>query len=133
MLRFVSAALRYAILCNGEVIGHSDLEDREPELGVAGGRFEPTDAYPPFAHVFRLFAEAHADGENEPVPAKLQAYEEARAGLVLEVRDAGGRVLQGAGVSITDVAGEAQLGVDVFFATPRGFAQLQGAAPGAVG
>jgi hypothetical protein len=121
----VSATLRYAILCNGEIIGHSELEDREPDLGLASGRFEPTDAYPPVAHVFRLFAEAQADGENESVPAKLAAYEEARAGLVLEVREAGGRVLAGAGVSITDVAGEAVLGVDVFFATPRGFAQVE--------
>jgi hypothetical protein len=105
----VPATLRYTILCNGEVIGSSDLEDREPDLGVAAGRFEPTDAYARVAPVFRLFAEAH---------------EEARARLVLEVREADGPALQGAGVAIIDVPGEAEVGVEVYFATPRGFAQL---------
>ena len=120
----MSATLRYAILCNGEVIGHSDLEDREPDVGLASGRFEPTDAYPPVAHVFRLFAEAQADGENESVPAKLQAYEDARAHLVLDAREVGGRVPQGGGGAINDAAVGSQRGGELICATAPGTPQL---------
>jgi hypothetical protein len=120
---------RYRILCNGEVIGSSDLEHRDESLGEAAGDFEPTAAYEKVRPVFRLFIEARADGESEPDPKKLAAYDAARDKLLLQVQDADGRVLAGAGVAVLDYSeGKADGGppyeVEVYFATPRQYAQL---------
>ena len=128
--------MRYQILCDGEVIGSSNLEWRDDSLGEASGRFEPTAAYERVRPVFRLFIEARADGESEPDARKLAAYEAERAKLVLSVQDERGQSLHTAGVAILDysagVAAGAGAGeddpppyeVEVYFATPRHFAQL---------
>jgi hypothetical protein len=121
--------LRYQIVCNGEVIGSSNLEWRDESLGEASGPFEPTAAYERVRPVFRLFIEARADGESEPNAAKLAAYEREREKLVLSVQDEHGQNLHGAGVAILDYSATAEAGdepyeVEVYFATPRHFAQL---------
>jgi len=137
----VPALLRYQILCDGEIIGSSNLEERDPSLGVAGGRFVPTGAYERVRPVFRLFIAARADGESDPDPAKLDAYEAARAKLVLTVRDETGKSLQTSGIAVLDFSAELPAGaaaeaaaeaaepedayeVEVYFTSPRQFAQL---------
>jgi len=119
----VSSTLRYRVLCNGEPIGSSDLEDRDESNGVAVGLFVPTPAYERVRPVFRLFIEAHADGESEPDVAKLSAYEAARADLELVVTDASGDPLPAAGVVVLDFSTACE--VEVYFATPQKFAQLR--------
>jgi hypothetical protein len=122
------AAGVYKIFCDGELIGKSGLEERDESLGVAAGRFEPTAAYEKVRPIFKLFIAAKADGESEPDPAKLEAYETARAGLVLTVQDEAGKSLQTAGMTVLDYSeegpGEDAYEVEVYFSTPRQFAQL---------
>ncbi len=122
----MTASLRYQILCDGDVIGTSDFEERDESLGVAGGRFEPTAAYERVRHIFRLFLEAGANGVAEPDPAKLRAYEDVRATVVLAVHSATGKRLDGAGVVILDYSNEpdGSYEAEIYFATPRFFAQL---------
>lgn len=134
-LRRVTTALRYRILCDGEIIGGSDLDERDASLGVAGGRFVPTAAYERVRPVFQLFIAARADGESEADVAKLDAYEAARARLTLTLQDASGKDIPTSGIAVLDFA--AELGpnpsaaaredaveVEVYFNTPRQFAQL---------
>jgi len=120
--------LRYRILCDGELIGSSELEEREEDMGVAVGRFVPTPAYERVRPVFLLFMDAHADGESEPDTAKLKAYEAARARLALSVTDAAGTAIAASGVAVLDFSrerrGEGAVEVEVYFATPQKFAQL---------
>ena len=131
----MTATLRYRILCDGEIIGSSDLEERDASLGVAGGRFVPTAAYERVRPVFQLFIAARADGESEADAAKLDAYETARARLVLTLEDASGKALATSGIVVLDFAAELPAGasaaqqedaveVEVYFTTPRLFAQL---------
>jgi hypothetical protein len=132
----VTATLRYRILCDGEIIGSSDLDERDASLGVAGGRFVPTAAYERVRPVFQLFIAARADGESEADAAKLDAYETARARLVLTLEDASGKSLVTSGIAVLDFAAELPAGasaaaqadaieIEVYFTTPRQFAQLE--------
>jgi hypothetical protein len=128
----VSETLRYKIICDGAVIGSSNLEERDPALGVAGGRFEPTADYERVRPVFRLFIAARADGESEPDHAKLEAYEAARAKLVMTIQDETGKSLQTSGIAVLDFSAEKPgsagdddaYEVEVYFASPRHFEQL---------
>jgi hypothetical protein len=131
----VTTALRYRILCDGEIIGGSDLEERDASLGVAGGRFVPTAAYERVRPVFQLFIAARADGESEADAAKLDAYETARARLALTLEDASGKPIATSGIVVLDFAAELRANataeeredaveVEVYFSTPRLFAQL---------
>ena len=119
--------MRYCILCDGELIGTSDLEGRDESMGVAVGAFVPTAAYARVQPTFRLFVAARADGESEPDAKKLAAYEAARDQLQLSVTDAAGAPVPASGVAILDFSGpgdEDALEVEVYFATPEKFARL---------
>jgi hypothetical protein len=123
----VSTTLRYRILCDGELIGTSNLEERDESMGTAGGVFAPTPAYERVRPVFRMFIAARADGESEPDAAKLKAYEAARAPLELVVTDEKGTLLPAAGVAVLDYSDDSDpdaLEVEIYFATPQKFAQL---------
>ena len=131
----MTANLRYRILCDGEIIGSSDLDERDASLGTAGGRFVPTAAYERVRPVFQLFIAARADGESEADAAKLEAYETARAALVLTLQDEGGKDLATSGIAVLDFAAELRpdaseaeradaIDVEVYFSTPRQFARL---------
>jgi hypothetical protein len=122
--------VHYRILCDGELIGTSELEQRDESQGVATGAFVPTAAYARVRPVFRLFVAARADGESEPDAAKLAAYEAARDRLQVAVTDADGKALVGAGVIVLDFGDEGATPgpdtceVEVYFATPEKFARL---------
>jgi hypothetical protein len=132
---YLRRVTRYRILCDGEIIGSSDLDDRDASLGTAGGRFVPTAAYERVRPVFQLFIAARADGESEADVAKLEAYETARAQLALTLTDAAGKELATSGIAVLDFAAELGPGasaeeradaieVEVYFVSPRQFAQL---------
>ena len=50
--------MKYRIICNDKFIGESDLELRDPSMGVLAGVFVPTPAYAEVQTVFRLQTEA---------------------------------------------------------------------------
>ncbi len=80
---------RFEIYADNTLIGHSELEFGDPPMGVAFGRFYPTDAYAGFQP--RFVAAAGADAP----------------GLSVTVRLGGGPVLPcSGGVGIQDCSAE---------------------------
>lgn len=103
--------MRHTLRLSGVIVGHSELEHAEPELGRAHGSFRPGLGYDLVQPIFRLFAEAvppsdagHRDED------KLQRYYKARDALPLELQDAGGRPISTTTIHIVDYRSE--LGAD---------------------
>lgn len=94
---------RHTVRLHGITIGHSDLEDVEPALGRARGRFRPGVGYELVQPVFRLFTEA------VPVPGaavtdaeKLDRYHRSRDALGLSLEDDAGRSIRTTAIHISD-------------------------------
>lgn len=95
--------MRHTLKLHGVVVGWSDLEEIEPGLGRARGRFRPGIGYELVQPIFRLFAEAvprSADGRDE---AKLERYYKSRDALQLQlVDDTTGRPISTSAIHIAD-------------------------------
>jgi len=94
---------RHTVRLQNIVVGWSDLEDAEPELGRARGLFRPGVGYELVEPVFRLYTEAipepgHAVTDSE----KLDRYHRARDELALSLEDDSGRVIPTSGIHIAD-------------------------------
>ena len=88
---------------HGVVVGYSDLEDLEPSLGRARGRFRPGVGYDLVQPVFQLFAEAvPAPGAQVTDEAKLDRYHRARDALGLSLEDDTGRSIRTSAIHISD-------------------------------
>lgn len=84
-------------------IGYSDLEDVDPALGRARGRFRPGVGYDLVQPVFRLFTEAVPSPGAEVVDAeKLERYYRSRDALGLSLRDDTGRAIATSAIHISD-------------------------------
>jgi len=104
--------MRHTLKLHGIVVGWSDLERIEPDIGRARGRFRPGVGYELVQPVFRLFAEAVSrvdDAERDE--AKLARYYRSRDALQLELVDATGKVIPTSAIHIADYTSEEQ-GVD---------------------
>lgn len=99
----MSPAGRHTVKLHGIVVGYSDLEDVDPVLGVARGRFRPGVGYDLVQPVFRLFSEAVPDAGG-PVTdeEKLARYHKSRDALALTLEDDAGRVVPTSGIHIAD-------------------------------
>jgi hypothetical protein len=99
--------LRHTLKLHGVVLGWSDLEEIEPDVGRARGRFRPGAGYELVQPVFRLFAEAvsypDARARDE---AKLERYYRSRDALELELFDFGGRRIPTSAIHIADYTAE---------------------------
>ena len=73
------------MLLEGCLVGTAEVTLQDKGMNVMGGRFHPGPAYPEVCAVFQSFAAACED------PAACTAYDEARDGLCLQVRDEHGR------------------------------------------
>ena len=83
--------MRHTLKLHGVVVGWSDLERIEPDLGRARGRFRPGIGYELVQPVFRLFSEAvPRDESGQRDDAKLARYYKSRDALQLELVDAEG-------------------------------------------
>lgn len=83
--------MRHTLKLHGVVVGWSDLEQIEPDLGRARGRFRPGVGYELVQPVFRLFSEAvPRDEPGRRDEAKLARYYKSRDALQLELVDAQG-------------------------------------------
>jgi hypothetical protein len=98
--------MRHTLKLHGVVIGWSDLERIEPELGRAHGRFRPGLGYELVQPVFRLYAEAvpRVDAPRDEV--KLQRYYKSRDALRLELFDPDGRCIPTSAIHIADYSSE---------------------------
>ena len=94
---------RYTVKLHGIAIGYSELEDVEPALGRARGRFRPGVGYDLVQPVFRLFTEAVPDpGASVRDEAKLDRYHRSRDALGLSLEDQSGRAIQTTAIHISD-------------------------------
>jgi len=95
--------MRHTLKLHGVVVGWSDLERIEPDLGRARGRFRPGVGYELVQPVFRLYAEAVPRAESaERDEAKLARYYRSRDALKLELVDPTGRVIPTSAIHIAD-------------------------------
>ena len=95
--------MRHTLKLHGIVVGWSDLERIEPDLGRARGRFRPGIGYELVQPVFRLFAEAvPRSGSVERDEAKLARYYRSRDALKLELVDSAGKLIPTSAIHIAD-------------------------------
>jgi hypothetical protein len=88
---------------HGIAIGYSDLEDVEPALGRARGRFRPGVGYDLVEPVFRLFTEAvPVRGADVTDEEKLDRYHRSRDALGLSLEDDAGRAIRTSAIHISD-------------------------------
>jgi hypothetical protein len=87
---------RHTVRLKNIVVGWSDLEVAEPELGRARGRFRPGVGYDLVQPVFQLFADAAED------PEKLERYHRSRDALGLSLEDDKGREIHTSAIHIVE-------------------------------
>jgi hypothetical protein len=105
--------MRHTVRLRGVSVGHSDLENVEPELGRAWGVFRPDVGYELVQPVFRLFAQAAPHDGSARNAAGLERYYKARDALNLELLDGNGRTLRTAAIHIVDYSAESAIQLDV--------------------
>jgi hypothetical protein len=99
--------MRHTLKLHGVVVGWSDLERIEPDVGRARGRFRPGIGYDLVQPVFRLFAEAVPRAESGTRDeVKLARYYKSRDSLALELVDASGERIPTSAIHIADYTGD---------------------------
>jgi hypothetical protein len=95
---------RFQVFSGEKLIGYSDLEGQDPSMGVALGRFLPSDGYPEVAPVFRTWVRAMApQPQGRPHDEELlAAYFRQRDALSLSVRTSSGEVVGTEWIHIAD-------------------------------
>ena len=121
--------MRHTIRLQSVVVGYSELENIEPELGRAWGAFRPALGYELVQPVFRLFAQA-VPRDGSPKNSELLArYYAARDALHLRLEDPDGRLIRTSAIHIADYTveeGSAALEVDVLISEDRYWEQRVG-------
>jgi hypothetical protein len=93
----------HTVRLHGIAIGYSDLEEPEPTLGRARGRFRPGVGYELVQPIFRLFSEAvPVPGAEVEDSEKLDRYHRSRDALGLSLEDAAGRAIRTSAIHISD-------------------------------
>lgn len=105
---------RHTVKLHGVAVGYSDLEEVDPELGRARGRFRPGAGYDLVQPVFRLFAEAvPAPGARVEDQDKLDRYHRSRDALGLSLEDDAGREVRTTAIHISDYSERAHGTIEV--------------------
>ncbi len=95
--------MRHTVKMRDVIVGHSELEGRDPSLHRAWGRFRPGFGYELVQPVFRLFSEAVPMPGGEPRDRdKLARYHAARDKLGLELVGVDGRRIETSAIHIAD-------------------------------
>lgn len=114
--------MRHTIRLQSVIVGHSELENIEPELGRAWGAFRPGLGYELVQPVFRLFAQAVPRDGSPKNPEMLERYYSARDALGLRLEDANGRLIRTSAIHIVDYTveeGSGAIALDVLIAEDR--------------
>ena len=94
--------MRHTVRLHGVIVGHSELEHAQPDLGRAWGAFRPGLGYELVQPVFRLFAHA-VPKDGSPKDAELlDRYHKSRDALSLALEDASGRPIRTSAIHIAD-------------------------------
>ena len=98
--------MRHTVRLHGVIVGHSDLENVDPDLQRAWGEFRPGLGYELVQPVFELFAQAVPRDKSKKDQAKLDRYHESRDALNLELQDDAGRTIKTSAIHIADYSHE---------------------------
>ncbi|HEX8945383.1 MAG TPA: hypothetical protein VF785_19755 [Gemmatimonadaceae bacterium] len=121
--------MRHTIRLQSVIVGHSDLENIEPELGRAWGAFRPGLGYELVQPVFRLFAKAVPRDGSPKDAEELERYYAARDALQLRLEDADGQLIRTSAIHIADYTieeGSGALELDVLISEDRYWQQRVG-------
>jgi hypothetical protein len=121
--------MRHTIRLQSVIVGHSELENIEPELGRAWGAFRPGLGYELIQPVFRLFAQAVPRDGSPKNAEQLDRYYAARDALQLRLEDANGQLIRTSAIHIADYTveeGSGALEVDVLISEDRYWQQRVG-------
>lgn len=122
--------MRYTIRLQSVIVGYSELENIEPELGRAWGVFRPGLGYELVQPVFRLFAQAVPRDGSAKDTEMLERYYSARDALQLRLEYADGRLIRTSAIHIADYTveeGSAALEVDALISENTYWEQRVGA------
>jgi hypothetical protein len=98
--------MKHTVRLHGVIVGHSDLEHVDPDVGRAWGEFRPGLGYELVQPIFLLFAQAVPRDGSAKDAALLDRYHESRDALHLELQDDRGRVIRTSAIHIADYSGE---------------------------
>lgn len=105
---------RHTVKLKGIAVGYTDLENADPSLGRARGKFRPGVGYDLVQPVFRLYVEAvpvpGADVEDE---TKLSRYHKSRDALGLSLEDDAGQAIQTSAIHISDYSDRRDGGIEI--------------------
>ena len=94
---------RHTVRLKDIIVGWSDLEDAEPNLGRARGRFRPGIGYDLVQPVFQLFTRAVPTPGAKPTDSEmLDRYQRSRDALGLSLEDDAGRAVKATTIHIAD-------------------------------
>jgi hypothetical protein len=103
MTTLPNPAGRHTVFLHGVAIGYSELEDIDPALGRARGKFRPGVGYDLVEPVFRLYREAVPTRGGEVADAeKLARYQRSRDQLGLTLEDDARRAIRTTAIHISD-------------------------------
>jgi hypothetical protein len=94
--------MRHTVRLQTVVVGYSELEHIDPDLGRAWGTFRPGLGYELVQPVFRLFAQAIPRDGSAKNTEMLERYYSARDALHLQLEDPNGRVIKTSTIHIAD-------------------------------
>lgn len=105
---------RHTVRLHNVVIGYSDLEHAEPELGRARGRFRPGVGYDLVQPVFELYVQAvPAPGGEVRDQASLDRYHKSRDALGLSLEDEDGTRIRTSAIHIADYSRVQNGGIEI--------------------
>ena len=105
---------RHTVKLQDVVIGYTELEDAEPALGRARGRFRPGVGYDLVQPVFGLYTEAvPRPGGEVSDQAALDRYHRSRDKLSLSLEDDAGRRIRTSAIHIADYSAIRGGGIEI--------------------
>jgi hypothetical protein len=104
--------MRHTVKLHGVIVGYSELEHTERDLGRAWGKFRPGLGYELIQPIFKLFTEAVPMRGGEPMDEpKLERFLAARDRLGLEIFTDDGILIPASVIHIADYPDSLELDV----------------------
>jgi hypothetical protein len=121
--------MRHTVRLQAVIVGYSELENIDPDIGRAWGAFRVGLGYELVQPVFRLFAQAVPRDGRAKNAEILERYYSARDALHLQLEDPDGRVIKTSAIHIADYTveeGSSALELDVLISEDAYWKQRAG-------